>query len=54
MKAPTQQIRDTILKALDYLNEAEPSDDPTEERLDDRRLAEAEAWIEGHTPLPNL
>ncbi len=54
MKRPTQEIRDTIIKALDYLADAEPSDDPAEERQDDQRLGAAEAWIKGHALLPNL
>ena len=47
IKQPSAQVRETIIRALDYLRECEPAEDPAEEAADNRDLAVADAWIRG-------
>ena len=50
MRKPTTRVRDVILRALDFLQDAEPSDNPSEERRENNAMAAADAWIRGHAP----
>lgn len=53
MKIPNE-IRETLLEALVYLESREEPDDPTEVQAEERRLLAAETWLRGEQMPPRF